>query len=55
MVASQRAERLTFYADAPPNTSDWVLIPNSWNYIDYHVELSIMSDHRVVVVKVSPK
>ncbi|MEC8555682.1 MAG: hypothetical protein VXZ82_11810 [Planctomycetota bacterium] len=55
MEATQRGERLTFHADAPPSTIDWVLIPNGWNYIDYHVKLSISSDHRTVLLKVSPK
>ncbi|MEM7560803.1 MAG: endonuclease/exonuclease/phosphatase family protein, partial [Planctomycetota bacterium] len=55
MEAPQRDEQLTFHADSPQNIIDWVLIPNGWSYTDYHVELSKLSDHRPVLVEVSPK
>ena len=55
MEAPLEDEQLTFHADAPQNIIDWVLIPNGWSYTDYHVELSTLSDHRPVLVEVSPK
>ena len=43
------ATELTYHSTQPKSTIDWVLIPRNWQFIDYRVESSTLSDHRPVV------
>jgi endonuclease/exonuclease/phosphatase family metal-dependent hydrolase len=39
---------LTFSSDSPRSVIDWIFIPSSWQFADYVVEPSTLSDHRPV-------
>jgi endonuclease/exonuclease/phosphatase family metal-dependent hydrolase len=40
---------LTYHSTQPKSVIDWVLVPRYWQFIDYRVESSELSDHRPVV------
>ena len=46
-------EYLTFHAARPRRVIDWVLIPDAWRFVDYHVEMWQLSDHRPVYADVA--
>lgn len=40
---------LTYHSARPERLIDWVLIPADWQFVDYRVVSSTLSDHRPVV------
>ena len=47
--APDNSTKLTYHSTQPKSVIDWVLAPKYWQFIDYRVELSALSDHRPVV------
>ena len=46
------AKYFTFRADDPTRVIDWILIPPSWRFVDYHVTTTDLSDHCFVAATV---
>jgi endonuclease/exonuclease/phosphatase family metal-dependent hydrolase len=44
----------TFPSDQPECVIDWILIPSSWEFIEYRVHRSDVSDHRAVLAVIKP-
>jgi len=44
---------LTFQGSEPYCVIDWILIPRAWQFVEYHVERSTLSDHRPVYADVT--
>jgi endonuclease/exonuclease/phosphatase family metal-dependent hydrolase len=42
-------QEMTYPAVAPTRVIDWILIPTNWQFADYRVISSPLSDHRPVV------
>lgn len=47
-------DALTFHSAAPKSIIDWILIPDDWQFSNYRVLLSELSDHRPVATEISP-
>lgn len=47
-------DQLTFHSNEPDRVIDWILIPADWQFLQYNVELSKLSDHRPVYADISP-
>ena len=47
-------EELTFHSVEPSRVIDWIMIPQNWEFLQYTVEQSQLSDHRPVVSDVAP-
>lgn len=45
-------DHLTFHSAKPTCIIDWILIPSGWEFLDYDVRSSPLSDHRPVVADV---
>ena len=39
---------LTFHSEKPRSVIDWILVTKSWQFTDYRVEASALSDHRPI-------
>lgn len=48
-------DELTFHATNPKSMIDWVFIPRSWQFLDYRVIQSTLSDHRPVSSDFAPQ
>ena len=48
------AALLTFPSPEPTRLIDWILVPPDWDFLDYAVEPSPLSDHRPVRADVAP-
>jgi endonuclease/exonuclease/phosphatase family metal-dependent hydrolase len=47
-----RASEMTFSSSQPAAVIDWILIPTDWEFADYRVIPSRLSDHRPVIATV---
>jgi endonuclease/exonuclease/phosphatase family metal-dependent hydrolase len=44
----------TFHATEPRSVIDWILVPRDWQFVDYRVVPTRLSDHRCVWADVAP-
>lgn len=52
LIPPETPEELTFRSSNPSSIIDWVLIPPDWQFLQYSVELSELSDHRPICATV---
>ena len=46
------SDGFTYHSARPASVIDWVLVPKRWQFSDYRVVLSQLSDHRPVVADI---
>ncbi len=49
-----RQSAMTYHAAAPQSVIDWIIVSTDWQFADYAVVPSLLSDHRMVVAEIVP-